>query len=633
VGIALQSIKISFGTCCTFPKDLAPQDCERRYQGVFKPLISTLYNLPELPFTLHLSGEFVSWIERNHAEFFMILEEMSARKQIEIIGGGYFLPIFPFLPTVDRVGQIEFLTTEIRRHLGKKPRGAWLPLSAWDPSMVSSLNTCGIEYVLLDRIMLETSGFPGVDGREPVTIEEAGKTITAFPLDNRFRNLERFTPESFLDDLSPVSGRGETFLAVFIDPSSIMPLFTPGNDGKTWFHSLFGAIAARTDVLVELSTPSRYLKTRTLWKRAYVSAGMSPFDHDPIHASDDIAILARTPVKQYLVRSVGAMNLYAKMMYVHALVNQLRGDKSRKKNAREELWKAQGGEAFLLSVTDPSAAVDLRSLAYRNLLVAEKSARVRGVFSPSVNALDFDMDGLKEYLCQLDRLNVYVHPVGGKVFELDVLDAYRNFCDLCVETPGLFIDHFLDQTDIDGLREGRVPATRPVFSTSVYQDVSIDSTRHEIQLKTNGLYGPLQQPLSLRKQYSFRNEGVQVQYILKNDSPLALSGTFLIESNLAVSRSRQHEPLMTVYAHDQRADSRIVEGHYEDVSWIQLSDIDSGVRFTVDANENPSVSVLPIVCRSDEDSRCGGARLFLSWKVELGPGYETEKMIFMKIDA
>ncbi len=597
-----------------------------------------MYNLPDLPFTLHLTGLFMEWIERRHAEFFMILEEMAARKQIEIIGGGFFSPLFPFLPPADRVGQIELLTTEIRKHLGKRPRGAWIPLSAWEPSMVTSLNTCGIEYVLLDRIMLETSGFPGVTGREPVTIEDVGKTIAAFPLDNRYRALERFSPDSFLDDLISTAGQGDTYLSIIIDTASILPLFVAGDDGRTWFHTLFDCISARTETQIELSSPGRYLKSRTLWKRAFISGGMSPFDHDPLHASDDIAILARTPVKQFLVRSENAMNLYAKMMYVHTLVNQLRGDKSRKKNAREELWKAQSGDIFRLSPADaPDVSRLLRAQAYKNLLVAEKTARVRGVFSPSVNVFDFDMDGLKEYLCQLDQLNIYVHPAGGRIFELDVLNVYRNYCDMCIGVPGLFIDNFVDQTDIDDLREGTIPNGKPVFSDTVYQDVSVDSGRHEIQLKTSGMFGSFQQPLSLRKQYSFRNEGIQVQYILKNDSPLALSGNFLIELDFAVSRSRQHEPLMTVYAHDQRADSRIIEGHYDDVSWIQLSDLDAGVRFTVDANENPSVSLIPVQCpkagESDAQVYCEGTRLFLSWKVDLGPGYEMEKMVFLKIDA
>jgi hypothetical protein len=617
-----------------FPDGLDPAEYEKIYQSTYKPLISTLYNLPDLPFTLYLAGPFMDWLEHHHPEFFMILEEMVSRKQIDILGGGFFSPLFPFLPPADRVGQIELLTTEIRKHLGKRPRGAWLPSSAWEPAMVSSLNTCGIEYILLDRIMLETSGFPGVDGRAPVTLEDCGKTITALPLDNRFRYLERFSPEALLDEVA--SARG--VVVIFADQSSIIPLFTPGDDGKTWFHSFIELLASRPEGTAELSTTGRCLKSRSLYRRAYISAGMSPFEFDDLHTSDDVSILARTPVKQYLVRSANVMNLYAKMMYVHTLVNQLRGDKSRKKNAREELWKAQAGEIFRLpGGEDTAKSKTLRLQAYKNLLMAEKTARVRGVFSPSINTFDFDMDGLKDFLCQLDPLNIYVHHVGGKIFELDVLNAYRNYCDIRIKTPGLFMDHFVDASDIESLRSGVVPETQSVFADTIYQDVSVDSARHEIQLKTSGYFGTFQQPLSLRKQYSFRNEGIQVQYILKNDSPLNLSGNFLIELDLAVARTRHHEPLMTVYANETRADSRITEGHFEDVSWLQLSDLDSGVRFTLDANENPSISIFPVRCADtgslDESASPEGTRLFLSWKVDLGPGYEMEKMVFLKIEA
>ena len=39
--------------------------------------------------------------------------------------------------------------------------------------------------------------------------------------------------------------------------------------------------------------------------------------------------------------------LYSKMMYTQVLVNQVRGDKYRKKSAREELWKGQNHNPVL----------------------------------------------------------------------------------------------------------------------------------------------------------------------------------------------------------------------------------------------------------------------------------------------
>ncbi len=638
VNNGLKSIKLCFGINCSFLPGLESTEYENQYQNIFKPLISAIYTLPELPFTMYLSGTLIDWMERHHEEFFMILEEMITRKQIDILGGGYYAPLFPLIPPADRVGQIELLTTVLRKYFGKRPRGAWLTASAWEPSLVSSLCTCGIEYILLDKILLETSGFSGVDGFAPVTLEDSGKTITALPLDNRYRNLDHFSPQSFFDEVrSSTETSQERVIVVFIEPVSLVSLFASVDESNSWFNAFLDKVQ-QNDSGIELSTTGRYLKNKTLYKRAYISSGMSPYDFDEVQVPDDIRILSRTSVKHFLVKSANIMNLYAKMMYVHVLVNQLRGDKARKKNAREELWRAQNSEVYRIREGQaPSCSRSLRSLTYKSLLIAEKATRLRGVFSPSVITFDFDMDGIKEYLCQLESLNMYVHAAGGKIFEFDVFNVNRNYCDLSLPGSGLFIDHFISPDDIAQVRKGKITACNTVFSETLYQDVAVDPSRHEILLKVSGRYGPFQQPITLRKQYSFRNEGIQVQYILKNDSPLNLSGIFMIELDLAVAETRHNKHLMTVYAHDNRKESVIENGHFDDVSWMQLDDPETGVKFTLDANENPSISVFPVLCTTEASTHprtvIEGVRVFLYWKVDLGPSFEMEKMAFLKIDT
>lgn len=630
-----RKIYICLGTTCTLPAGNDSDQHERHYQRIYKPLISSLYTLERIPFTLFLTGPFLEWMEHNHPEFFMLTEELLARKQIDVLGGGYYDPLFPLIPPADRVGQVELLTTSIRKYFGKRPRGAWISASAWEPSLVSTFCTCGIEYVLVDKIMLATSGFPGVDGLSPAVLEDAGKTITAIPLDNHFRNLERFTPESFLDEIRG-KGKGrdkgkDSILTVFINPLSIPALFCQQDGAPSWFEQLL-ELSAKLPML-ELSLTGRVYRPKEGIPRAYLAGGMSPYDHDDVPDPVDVRVLARTSVKKYLLENKNTHTIYAKMMHVHVLVNQLRGDKARKKNAREELWQSQQNEVFRpIESADSQHSRSLRASAYKHLLIAEKLSRVRGVFSPSIIASDFDMDTQKEYLCQLDRINAYVHLRGGRVFELDVFSVYRNYCDLCDDSGGLFVDHVFAQDDLDRLESsGELPA-QPVFSNSTYQDVSFDSSRHEVFLRAHSTFGQLQQPLSLKKQYSFRNEGLQVQYILKNESPLALSAYFACELGLSLSKNRHKMPLMTVYTQDTRKDCEIERSFFRDVAWVQIADSGSLVTFTLEANENPSVSILPVQC-GDKPASPDGVRVFLYWKVELGPGFETEKTVFAKIDS
>lgn len=633
----VKSIKLCFGANCSFLSGLDSDTYEHQYNTIYKPLISTLYTISELPFTLYLSGVLINWMEHHHPEFFMILEEMVARKQIDILGGGYYSPLFPLVPSADRVGQIELLTTVLRGYFGKRPRGAWLPSSAWEPSIVTSLNTCGIEYILLDKTMLETSEFTGVDGYAPVTVEDSGKTITVLPLDNRFRTLENLSPESFIQEISIGLDVGkERLIVIFFEQAALTHLLFPDDSSASWIQNFFKCLP-KAEATIELTTTARYLKNKTLYERAYISSGMSPSDFGNLSQPRKIQIQARTSAKHFLLKSCCIMNLYAKMMYVHILVNQLRGDKSRKKNAREELWQAQNSDVYrIVPTNDTNRQRLLRTLAYKNLLIAEKLTRLRGVFSPSVIAFDFDMDGLKEYLCQLDSLNMYVHSFGGKIFEFDVFSVYRNYCDVSLPFSGLFIDHFLANEDVSHIVNGGIRSTTQVFSNTIYQDVAVDPSRHEINLKATGFFGVFQQPLSLRKQYSFRNEGIQVQYILKNDSPLNLSGVFAIEINLSVAETKQQSQIMSVCSHDLRKEGSIESGTFEDVSWMQIDDPETGIKFTLDSNENATISVFPIVCDAtvaNTSSFVEGVRLILYWKVDLGPNYEMEKMAFLKIDT
>ena len=119
---------------------------EVQYQNHIKPILTFLYSNPNCSFSIAISGRKAEWLEKKHPEAIELISELVARKQVEIAGGGYYDPILPLLLPVDRVGQIEMMTTALRKLFGKKPRGAWLTSSAWDSSLITSLCTCGMDY-------------------------------------------------------------------------------------------------------------------------------------------------------------------------------------------------------------------------------------------------------------------------------------------------------------------------------------------------------------------------------------------------------------------------------------------------------------------------------------------------------
>jgi len=116
---------------------------------------------------------------------------------------------------------------------------------------------------------------------------------------------------------------------------------------------------------IELTIPSRSFRTIKIHNKAYFPNSADPqtmywaMDTERKKSFDALRRLETQGLipdatsfvfgafpRQFLVRYPEANGIYSKMMYTHILINQLRGDKYRKRTAREELWKAQGCDGF-----------------------------------------------------------------------------------------------------------------------------------------------------------------------------------------------------------------------------------------------------------------------------------------------
>ena len=96
---------------------------DKNYQAVYKPIVKFLYSHPNFPFTFSFSGTQIQFFKKRKNELITIIRELVERKQVEVLGGGYYDPVLPLLYPVDRNGQIDMLSAEIRQTVGKRPRG------------------------------------------------------------------------------------------------------------------------------------------------------------------------------------------------------------------------------------------------------------------------------------------------------------------------------------------------------------------------------------------------------------------------------------------------------------------------------------------------------------------------------
>jgi hypothetical protein len=379
---------------------------EELYRTKLKPFITTLNKYPKIPSALYYSGTVFSRLEQKKPEFFLLIKDLAARKQVEILGGGFYEPLMPLLPGTDKIGQIEMFTTYIRQNFGRKPLGCVLSHSGWEQSLVGVLNACGMAYTFLTE---EQFAAASAETRfSPVFTEDQGKLLVIFPVHTSF---------------SSAMGGGGVLPVLEAHPNenpsgvslvAVSPEFPQENAEaaiKAFFEGLNETITNKSGLglSLELTTPGRVYRSSYALPRLYFPPSGDSDCPQP---------------RAFLSRQSLANELYGGIYFVNNLINQFRGDKSRKRAAREELWKAQ--ESYALFNKNCQETLLARKHAYRSLLASERIIREKE-FKPFLLGFDLNLDGVAEYLFQDKNINCYVRSRGASVFEFDYLPKSWNY--------------------------------------------------------------------------------------------------------------------------------------------------------------------------------------------------------------
>ncbi len=669
------SIRLIFGTSNTQPVGSRDYQFERAYQRAYKPFLSVLYTFPEIPVVLHYSGTLLQWLEQRHSEFLDVLAEMVNRKQVELLGGGFYDPVLPLISTADRLGQIESLTTFIRKRFGRRPRGSWVTENIWEPSLASSLRNSGMDYTFLGDYQFSTAVLNGTASLHPCITEDQGKTLVVFPVSSTHTRHMPFEPlEATLEHIRS-SADAE-------DPEKVMVLMMEGERLGDWedTHRIcyeekwlerFFTFLRDSASWIETTQPGRYLRHTLPRHRAYFPCStyrdMMRWLEDGHHQSAMPRRLDEGEesggretgrfFRQFLTNYPESNLLYGKMLYTQILVNQLRGDKYRKKAAREELWRGQCHNAYWHDKSGGLYVNHLRKEVYRALIEAEKVTREKGIFIPSLIAVDFDMDGEKEYLYQGHEINAYIHLRGGMLFELDYLPSSWNYLDTMsryresyhddnIRNLGYdtylrkaFIDHFFHPEDGIESLDSMQYREMGDFLVGVHQIRGYDRERMELVLGRSGLVRTENepQPLDLEKAYTFRRTGLQIQYRLRNESARPLELHFGSEINLSLASIDPDRSRVVA----QGRDGAVSLGNRRNVccgvTTISVEDEANGARITLTSSEDFELWYLPV--ESVTKSQEGFETLYQSscfiprWFVSLAPGGSWEVQLTIRIES
>lgn len=624
---------------------------DKNYQAVYKPLIKFLYTHPEFPFSFSFSGSQINFFKKRKKELLTILKELIDRKQVEIIGGGYYNPVLPLIYPVDRNGQIDLLSSEIRQTTGKRPRGISLFADCWDSSLVNNINTCGIEYVLLDSSLLPEKKRTFM----PIIMTDLGKSVDILAYYDNLKPTSEVEPYNFVDSIFKAVERiqkKENYVQLDLD--RVITISFAQNEivnliETKWFEKLDNYLLFNNELNIHLSTPYSYLKMCQTKLPAYIASGLNHYATRLIeHYQKDNRRYNSFTVHDFLDACPASHALYDRIMYVSMLVNQYKNDKMRKKSAREKLWEGQSGLGLLFTSDKPHINNRNIQLSFKALMEAEKILRGDGKFKESITCFDYNFDGLEEYICRMENYNAIINLISGSVREFDVVKSNCNYIDNYSRSKeydgsednysrGLFVDHLFTDEQFKSYINNE-PAGNGVFSRIQYATLKFSQNHKEIILDANAVWKPSNQKVYLRKKYIINSTGMYVQYILRNDSNKQLKAKLAIESNFAHTNfNPENFETYGLEVVDNNDLVKIEKRQLYNTQIARLTDNENGVSFVLEPNEVSGFCYNPLILQRLNFHEQVYSPISMShimtfyWDIDIEPGRETEKSINLSI--
>ena len=630
---------------------------EENYQKVFKGTLTFLYSHPDCYLSIAFTGPQLDYYERKHPESIELLKDLLSRKQIEIIGGGYYAPIFPLIYPSDRAGQIEKMSNSIRQTLGKRPLGLYLFGSIWDPMLITNFHSCEMSFMFLDSTLVSQKYLKCL----PLITSEQGKSIKVLPTYKNLLPEESENKKDWTKKLLKFYDRNRNddsenhVISISLEFEYFAKLLGCGFLNELFDFNLDSNFQEKA---INYTLPHEYLSKAEDYLSAYIPAGMewniAQWSSVPYKKTENSSHFPLS-IHDYLNTYPQNNRLYQRMMYISMLIFQTKGgDKMRKASATQSLWQAQSGTNFICYPEGVPATAENRQSAYRNLNEAERFVRDGAKqCKESLTKYDYNGDGLNEYIAFLERYNAVVSLKGGQITDFNLIKSSSNYAASisAIEevdgfsdgyARGLFVEHLGEKSDLKKYLDNN-QISSPMFSKALFRERKLENKRKEIQLEGKGLFSEQKLPVTLRKNITFTQSGINVQYILRNESKEELNGFFAVELNFAQTRFDKNyangDQYTTEIVHNEELkqfDYKKKFSFNNGVSFIHITDQADKRVFVIEPNElaGYSCSLLafkrPVKSESPEEtSKTLVSSMF--WEINIAPGMEKEKSIFLNI--
>jgi len=512
------------------PVDNFPWVFEDVYKKSYEPLIDHIFQFPDVKITLHFSGNLLEWLLEEKPEFIDKLKIMARRRQIEIIGGGYYEPIFAIIPYRDKIAQMKKLSNLIRDEFELEVKGAWLSERVWEPDYPSFLNDVGLKYVIVDDNHFRSTGITEEDTLYTYVTENEGKTLRIFPINEELRYLTPWKPTYYsIDYLKERADENGDRIALLISDAEKMGVWgtthefcyvkgeghQDGDNGKPFIPAFLEQI--RSNSWIISITLTEYMEKFPAKSLIYLPTASYDKMEEwvlPTQIRKNFKKIRKTLKEDetkreiyqflkggfwryFLVKYPESNNMHKKMLYVRNKLiyteeSLLKIDKDsvvsiilKKINeAWDEIYKAQCNDCYWHGLFGGIYLQFLRFSVYTHLINAEKIIdTINALINPNLTSyiyitpLDFIKDSKTEYIIESDIYNLYINPSdGGTIFELDYKPKSYNILNTLTRWPEAYHDSKKLETKEVLVDRFRRSMLRLRF---VHDDVSIDQLQSD----------------------------------------------------------------------------------------------------------------------------------------------------------
>lgn len=394
---------------------------ERAYGFCYSPFFELLSNYPEIKAMVHISGCLLDYLDKKHPEAIKLIKRMISRRQIEIMGGGYYEPIITALPDNDLSGQIGMMSDYIKQRFGSFARGMWVAERVWDPKYSGRLYSAGIRYIILDDEHLVRSGVKRENIQGYFLTGSGIDKIAVFPSSKQLRYLIPFKPiEELLSFFKNVS-RQKNILLTYGDDGEKFGEW-PGTyahvyDNK-WLANFFDMLKENKHWIKTVHL-SDFLKKNKPAAKLKIRQG----------SYEEMMEWSGGNWMNYLSKYPESNQMHKKMHYVSSKIEKLRqkaGKEDRKKieGAVRELYKGECNCGYWHGVFGGLYLYHLRQGIYNHMIEAEKI--IDSIVHKSdkswldIKKLDYDFDKKEEIIIENNDFSLYIDPdEGGVIKELD----------------------------------------------------------------------------------------------------------------------------------------------------------------------------------------------------------------------